>query len=307
MIAIRKLNLEELAIRHYNSILKYANRPLTRRIKIDLLNQWLESNLSITFKKLIIATPKELEAIKLKYDGTLSLLNNPFKCLKSLYIDFSSVNSPLLYNLNEKYSGYEFVAQLETTVCPYCNRNFIHNTAKKRTSELDHFYDKSEYSIFAMSFFNLIPSCKSCNQHKSNCKAPLVNPYDDRYNVHREATFRLGITNVDAFYNKNELKLEYNPNEDSKIKVQIDNAIKVFSLNDLYQNHKDYALELIHKNIVYNEDYINSLYQQYEGTLFKNREDVLRLITTNYIEEQDLGKRPLAKLTRDIVESLDLI
>jgi ribosomal protein S6 len=41
--------------------------------------------------------------------------------------------------------------------------------------------------------------------------------------------------------------------------------------------------------------------------LFKNREDVLRLLIGNYVNEEDLGKRPLAKLIKDISDALGLI
>ena len=78
-------------------------------------------------------------------------------------------------------------------------------------------------------------------------------------------------------------------------------------MEEIYQNHKDIALELIQKTQIYNESYIDELYQKYEGTLFKNREDVLRHITGGYIEDKDINKRPLSKLIKDISEELDLI
>jgi hypothetical protein len=40
--------------------------------------------------------------------------------------------------------------------------------------------------------------------------------------------------------------------------------------------------------------------------LFRNREDLLRLVTTTFIDEKDLKNRPLAKLAKEISEQLDL-
>jgi hypothetical protein len=75
----------------------------------------------------------------------------------------------------------------------------------------------------------------------------------------------------------------------------------------LYQNHKDIVLELIQKAQIYNQSYIDELYQNYEGTLFKNREDLLRLVTCGYVTDEDLHKRPLSKLIKDISQELDLL
>lgn len=58
---------------------------------------------------------------------------------------------------------------------------------------------------------------------------------------------------------------------------------------------------------MYNESYIDELFKSYEGTLFKNREDLLRLIFGGYIADEDIGKRPLSKLTKDILEQLEIL
>jgi len=84
------------------------------------------------------------------------------------------------------------------------------------------------------------------------------------------------------------------------------NNIKSFELNTLYQNHKDIVLELIQKEAIYNESYLAELLTQYEGTLFKNREDLQRLISGGYVSDEEIGKRPLSKLVRDVSEALGL-
>ena len=77
-------------------------------------------------------------------------------------------------------------------------------------------------------------------------------------------------------------------------------------MKKVYQSHKDYIRELIRKAIVYNESRIDELFNEYEGTLFKSREDVVSMIVSNYIDDEDLDKRVLAKLTKDISEELGL-
>ena len=85
------------------------------------------------------------------------------------------------------------------------------------------------------------------------------------------------------------------------------NSIKSFELETLYQNHKDIILELIQKEAIYNESYLDELLTQYEGTLFKNREDLQRLISGGYVSDEEIGKRPLSKLIKDISEELGLL
>lgn len=216
----------------------------------------------------------------------------------------------------------QLVEWLEIKVCPYCNENYTSTTVISKENEVntikldfdfDHFLDKATNPYFSLSLYNLIPSCKVCNSCYKRTTSfdshSHIHPYKQGFGS--DCKFTLTIKDVD-FITQNTASISLNLEiqeaaKSTKKGDQIQANIDDLKLKERYQNHKDYALELVHKNIVYNEDYINSLYQQYEGTLFKNREDVLRLITTNYIEEQDLGKRPLAKLTKDIIEDLDLI
>lgn len=71
------------------------------------------------------------------------------------------------------WNSHEYIKQLNQSVCPYCNANFIHATqgtnvlkgAKSRgMPDLDHFLPKSIYPIFAITLSNLIPCCIYCNQ-----------------------------------------------------------------------------------------------------------------------------------------------
>jgi hypothetical protein len=84
-----------------------------------------------------------------------------------------------------------------------------------------------------------------------------------------------------------------------------ENNIKVFKLEELYDFHKDHVAELIKKNMIYNKDRIKELYQNF-NQLFNSKDDIVRMIVSNYITEDNLDKRVLAKLTKDICEELNL-
>ena len=61
--------------------------------------------------------------------------------------------------------------------------------------------------------------------------------------------------------------------------------------------------ECIKKSIIFNPDYLEDLYQMYDR-LFESKEELYRVVFGNYKEETDYGKRPLSKLTRDILSGL---
>jgi len=209
----------------------------------------------------------------------------------------------------DEYNAYDLAKKLNVNVCPYCNINSTYTVVKKDGKkilrpEFDHFYDKATNPILALSFYNLIPSCHICNSTLKGGKEFSIhshlNPHSDNFD--EVATFSLKIKNSNFYYSLDgfEVKLE---TKDERAQ----NNVKSFELDTLYENHKDIVLELIQKEAIYNESYLDELLIQYEGTLFKNREDLQRLISGGYVSDNEIGKRPLSKLVKDISNELGLL
>ncbi len=206
----------------------------------------------------------------------------------------------------------DFIKQLNIHVCPYCNRNYIFNFSKNNTQEataqLDHFFDKKDYPYLAISIYNLVPSCSTCNQRKSSKRENIFYPYLESFN--ESAKFRYkGIKSIAKdekidFLDSKRVMFDIEAIKDDE---KVEKHIEVFNLKNLYEEHKDIVAELLQKKEIYNDSYIDELMQKYEGTLFKNREDLLRLVTCGYVSDDDLHKRPLSKLIKDISEELNLI
>lgn len=299
MINIRHPHITLFAEKHYQSIIEYCGKSTAVTTKdLKEVDDWLSEYIpEYDLKKIVLAKPDELKTIK----GLLvKNVKKDFPQLLKLYSKFASKTGGMPYN------SIQLIENLEISVCPYCNRNFIYNAKQRRTSEFDHFYPKSKYPLLAISFYNLIPSCKICNHAKKDKTDELINPYDQKYDWNKLLKFKLKIKAADFYYNPNSIEIIPENNGKEEAELLVKNAIKIFNLKDLYNHHADFVIELIQKKYAYNEDYLTSLFKQYEGTLFRNREDLLRLVTTNYIDEKDLKNRPLAKLTKDIVEQLDL-
>jgi hypothetical protein len=104
------------------------------------------------------------------------------------------------------------------------------------------------------------------------------------------------------------IKLRHSPDTaDDELKQCMDRNIETFQLNGLYDEcHKDYVSELILASREYNDDAIDMIMITFKH-LFTKREDAVRFLTRNYVSIDDLGKRPLAKLNRDIAHQFKML
>ena len=64
--------------------------------------------------------------------------------------------------------------------------------------------------------------------------------------------------------------------------------------------------EILDKIQAYNKDYYNSLVDSFQG-MGKTQEEIDRLVWGNYIEEAKQEKRPLSKMTRDLLRQFGVI
>lgn len=281
------------------SFKKVEDKKLKWNIDINAINRLIKRKLKhypkdINLEKLVTLNYEELCELKDFIDRNKS------------FTELNKTQKDYFYTLYKRLKKPEYIKDLDITVCPYCNRNYIFNFKKpdslEATAQLDHFFDKSTYPYFSISIFNLIPSCQTCNQRKSKIQNDIYHPFIEAFND--DVKFNLKLIDSKFYYDKNSLEIE---KKIIKNEEKANSHIETFNIQNLYNEHKDIALELIQKAQIYNESYIDELYQKYEGTLFKNREDVLRHITGGFIEDKDINKRPLSKLIKDISEELDLI
>lgn len=213
---------------------------------------------------------------------------------------------------NRKF-GIGWAQMIGVTVCPYCNRSYIFTSNKKGTRpQYDHYFPKSKYPYLALSMYNLIPCCAVCNGLKHDddtAENPIIYPYLDSYGnqVKFEAN-GVGHDNIASWLGaatKYEIKLQYKDGMDPYLKKRIEQAFKIFKLEDLYSKHSDYIRDILRTAYIYHDDYFEELVIQYPN-LFHNKQEARDLVFFNYLEEKDWGKRVLAKLTHDIVTEANL-
>ena len=230
---------------------------------------------------------------------------------KPLYIDSTTNDYKILYNIfitkgyEEGLDKWKFINRIKIDTCTYCNRNYIYTTSKNKKikPEIDHFYPKSIYPILGLSYFNLIPSCNSCNgfgaKHKNdpfskNMKNPYLLKSDDFVFSHKINNIAI----INPAVGKSDVKIHF--------KKSIKSHLDIFNLKDLYELHNDHAIELIIKrNLKYSKNYRNYL-SSYTGLKF-SKSEIDRMILGNYALEKEQHKRPLSKLYQDIGRELGLI
>ncbi len=321
----------EIFFRDRNSFEQwFDNTPKTS------IQEWIENQDDIkfsAFKELLLGNINSLKKIKNRLGIIRGTKDKIKKYFERQYNQFR--------NSQDQWGGAFLIDELNITVCPYCNRSFIDTyicdeTGKiKSNAQLDHFYPQEQYPYFALSMYNLIPCCGVCNLGKLSDNKEIVYPYEEDFgnyakfetsflkgeeNESYDIRYLLGVTDnfrikikINKEIIKDKLILESKEKkckldlekEYDNINQKIENSIKIFHLEDLYNFHKENVRELIKKAIIYNKSRIDELCTQYPE-LFTNREEVLQMVVSNYICDEDLGKRPLAKLTKDICEELGL-
>ncbi|NFS29448.1 hypothetical protein FDF12_04050 [Clostridium botulinum] len=292
----RKIIVDE----YYNLITK--GRSVA---KLKVLNNWCINNIIIggkrySFYDVVTAEFAELDIIQ--------------KYLSSCKIDFSSLIKEktgkdgkihkrcyikdTLYGSMPKEARDKLLNALDLTVCPYCNRNYINKAGTKTTCHFDHFFSKDSYPILAVSFYNLVPVCPACNTVKG-VQECSYSPYDIGYTANELLTFSYMITDPDYLVNKDSINVIINES------IKYKDNVTALGLRDLYKLHNDVVQEILKKAIAL-KGYSHSLNNSFKN-LFKDQDEVSRIIIGNYVKEEDFYKRPLAKMMSDISRKVGII
>lgn len=269
---------------------------------------YLKDNEYDKLKKLIVNRPSDLVTLK---GEILNIL-----VIDDLYFEYNGGYKQTIFGellIDELFSYNNFRktpfcreimidAGFENITCPYCNDariNIIDVSEEEDEGillraylDLDHFFSKSQNPYFAISFYNLIPSCHNCNSTEKGDKIFNLDTHTQPY--------------VESF---NEIyKFEINPN------FFLDNSTRIINLTNISDkvnfSSRDFRLQ-----------------QRYQGIHLKNVNDLIRLYINyqNYrnspnfghdwqeallqnipIESRGILHRPQGKLLRDVMLQIDI-
>lgn len=205
--------------------------------------------------------------------------------------------------------AYWLASRFDIKACLYCNAQFairLEGRGNKFLFQFDHFFDKKRYPYLSLTIGNLVPVCASCNQIKSSAEFSIeknIHPFVDE--LHDKFVFNVDHAKI--------IRYLLNPSQLDLLKPEIISSdkkaqdhINFFDLSKLYEQHADIVEELVWKQKIYNSSRRSELKTAFKalkmnGSLFD------RFILGNYTLDEDLNKRPLSKMTKDIAKQLKLI
>ena len=79
--------------------------------------------------------------------------------------------------------------------------------------------------------------------------------------------------------------------------------INLFKLTEIYQSHLDIVGELVVKCDVLSAGYSDSLHKMF-GLLHTNKSEFYQYYFGNYFSKNDFHRRPMAKLSKDVVSQI---
>lgn len=208
---------------------------------------------------------------------------------------------------SKSFDKWVFINNINIDTCPYCNRNYIYTSKKNKKvkPEIDHFYPKHRYPIFGISYYNLIPSCETCNgQACKHTKDPFTEHIISPYLINK-GDFVIShkikkISIINPLSGKSDVAVFFKNNP------SIEPNLETFNLENLYELHYDHAIELVIKrNLKYSKKYRDYL-KSYSALKFSDSE-IDRMVLGNYALEKEQHKRPLSKMYQDIGKELGLI
>jgi len=283
---------------------------ITQSYYIDLSNRKFQREENKTLEKLFN------EKFKDEFSCSLSdLLYGSFEELQVIKERLGNMSDredvKALFNYETKFQtpiSKFFEKQVEVHVCYFCNIEYINKftTQDERVKNgftLDHFIGKSDYPYLALSLYNLIPSCYTCNSPKvkGTNEVNTLSPTSTVFDFDKKVKFK-------TFMQNENLQIEAEEDFSLLLKEDFsdiyDRYIEVFELNGRYEYHKTKVIEMINKRKEYPDSRIKELAKLTEKTEKEVKQD---LFGEYLFEKDDLHKRPLSKLTRDISKELGLL
>jgi len=284
-------------------------RNITQIYYDNLINRKFQKENNKTLKELFN------EKFKTEFDCTLDdLLYGSFEKLQEIKDNLGDMSErddvKALFKYEKKFQEHIskfFEEYVEVHTCYFCNIEFINTFMTKDEKikngfTLDHYIDKGKYPYLALSLYNLIPSCYTCNSKVKRVRSvETLSPASTHFDFDNKVKFKTFMQNRNLLIDcEDDFALLLKEDFSDIYKQYID----VFELDGRYKYHKYKVIEMINKR----KEYPNSRIKELALLTQKTEEEVKQDLFGEYLfEDEDLHKRPLSKLVRDISEELGLI
>ena len=244
---------------------------------------------------------------------------------------FELIVDAMRYDKVQKDIMPKYIREVGIKTCVYCNAQFATTaslqdikyakkgkytvkTIKVACYELDHNQPKSKYPYLCTNFYNLQPSCGSCNRRKNDGDLDFSLYYEIGDTRNKPVHFVMNPADVIRFRTTNNGKgiKPYLCNESTDIPpVVSDKTTMAGKLNDMfgiqgvYEEHEDIVEEILWKHKIYSKGFMTAMENQIK-TLGIAGFDMKRFVLGGYYDkEEDFLKRPLSIMKNDLWEQLN--
>jgi len=288
-------------------LIQYANNDIEFFKRQKMFFEYLQADGNKKLKDLIISKPEQLDILRVEI----------FKILKPEDLFITNGNTrqtpfgALLVNQLFIYYNYrklpicpELITEmnLQNAFCPYCNftRIQVVDLSNEKNREvlnrayldIDHFYSKSKNPFFALSFFNLIPSCHQCNSTEKGDKDFFLN------------------THTNPFHNSYNDSHIFEIDNDYVIKVKTDNLslIKIIQSDNFMDRDLHLSERCKHTYLALVNELIRNYhnYQHYRENPFFNHDYLNVLLQRVPILECEILQKEAGKMFRDVLMEIDV-
>ncbi len=201
--------------------------------------------------------------------------------------------------------NYRLAEWLDIHTCAYCNRQYTlvirkSGGEKGMVPQFDHWFAKSENPLLALSFYNLIPSCGTCNSSIKSTKILTLGEHLHPY-VDKEISNSFRFSYVAKSPTEYEVICKNTDTSNPKHQQTMD----ALETKLLYKGHSKKELkDLIDLRYKYSENYLDILLNKTFNRLDVTKSDKYRLIFGIEIDEEKYHERPFSKFKKDIIEEL---
>lgn len=207
--------------------------------------------------------------------------------------------------------SYALAHLMDVNTCTYCNRQYTLTVDDVDANgatidhlirpEFDHWFPQVAYPDLALSYYNLIPACHTCNSNLKNRQEMdlehFVHPYIDR-----RAGFRFSYVPTSDGY---AVDIEREKDVDDAYYEKVENTLRLFKLPQIYGAHSGLELkELLELAAEDHPDYITTLVNGVTAKLGVNEADAYRIVFGMEVEEDNYLKRPMSKFKSDVMRKI---
>lgn len=279
---------------------RIKNMKSKKNLNASVARSFIEKNISPIIDKIILGNPKELIQINDKITDLIKSKNHINGIRYVFNYKLFSVKS------NKRYDAYNLAYDLRCTTCIYCNRNYtntiINNKGKKISRpQFDHYFDKDRYPLLALSFYNLIPCCSSCNSVVKGTRQLNLNNHIHPYLDNELSNIKFSYKHSNKYSSQYEITIK----STNSIKAQ--NTIDFFELNEIYNSNISILEDLIKTKHIFNEKYLSILSKSVLKDVPVSKDELYRIAFGVEADEAKTLSRPFSKFKNDILKELNII